>query len=448
MSSSAHAMEKKVSLMEYPTLCTQAVDPAREITLGDLHGNALKLVWFLIREGFVDTGENGMTEKKYLKLAKAWYMGNTTSFNEIIQDALHILPGTGTLRLIGDELADRGIDDSLTLCILEKLSESCSDSADEKQEKGVTDFHLEILFSNHSHFFFDWYSQVLEILEEKEAMDYIVDELLQDRQLMKRAKQYLGSPAWEMKRTNHLDSPALSLEQKIQLLALSKVPDSCFLSDPPQGKSLIRMVKKIDSWEKIEALDKQIKSIYSKKTFRLLSYTLTEDGGITIYTHAPFGIQSIRALAQHLKLSDTFRDDSPAGLAESIDKINAVFFRQMQSGKLLDKLEAQLLEQASTPDVYPLRGIIWNRYYGEEEEWAKEFPSTHAGYPIKFVHGHDMHKKYDQPHERHCRSIDNHFGKSHDAYKGSVNQLGYHKTVACKSALNDRDTSIRAASPK
>lgn len=123
------------------------------ITLGDLHANVVKFLFFLIIEGVVGTTDENYDELvalynepypqdkiQYLvKFAKETFL-----IKKIIND-LTIKKKETLVRLIGDELADRGKNDFYILLLLAKLH----------QEK-VT---VEILISNHSIEFIKAYEQ-------------------------------------------------------------------------------------------------------------------------------------------------------------------------------------------------------------------------------------------------------------------------------------------------
>jgi hypothetical protein len=107
-----------------------------EVTIGDLHGNMLKLLFLLIKQGIA----TNLSAEDYDKLV-AIYTKQTDdltaedllAFNGLL-DQIIFNPGT-MVRLIGDELADRGSNDYFTLKLIEKL-----------QENQVP---VEILLSNH-----------------------------------------------------------------------------------------------------------------------------------------------------------------------------------------------------------------------------------------------------------------------------------------------------------
>lgn len=95
------------------------------VTLGDLHGNAGKLVFFLVKEG-IASFEPAENCQKILD----FYNRNQAVTNFPINQELSRLiktmvikkpPDVPQVRLIGDELSDRGKNDGITIEILKKL---------------------------------------------------------------------------------------------------------------------------------------------------------------------------------------------------------------------------------------------------------------------------------------------------------------------------------------
>lgn len=112
----------------------------QQVSIGDLHGNAMKFIFFLIKEGIFD-----LHQKDYLALASIYQQDFNLLDDEEVKGYLHqfnhlvdklVLKRKALVRLIGDELADRGQNDYFILKILQKL----------KQQ----DVPVDILMSNHS----------------------------------------------------------------------------------------------------------------------------------------------------------------------------------------------------------------------------------------------------------------------------------------------------------
>ena len=129
----AHEIDLRMYTTETQTpSCMSAI---KQITLGDLHSNANKLVFTLLHHGICT-----MTLEKYSQLNCLYHNNINTlqdrlEYDELILQHLTIINHNVLVRLIGDELSDRGQNDYFILKILEKLS-----------REGVA---FEILFSNH-----------------------------------------------------------------------------------------------------------------------------------------------------------------------------------------------------------------------------------------------------------------------------------------------------------
>ena len=92
-------------------------------TIGDLHGNVIKLLHFLIKVGVVE-----LSDEDYSCFYKLYHTVPATkesmaTFKRLV-DSLVIAEKTPFIRLIGDELADRGANDFYTLYLLKKLHDN------------------------------------------------------------------------------------------------------------------------------------------------------------------------------------------------------------------------------------------------------------------------------------------------------------------------------------
>lgn len=130
-------LEERANLFQFPIARTKI---ATEVTIGDLHGNALTLIYFLLREGVLNLSHEDY--KKIISIYTANQLNKNllNDFKAIVQRAQktdrNIL-----IRLIGDEVCDRGQNDYFTLIILKKLH--------------LLNQQIEIIFSNHGLAFLD-----------------------------------------------------------------------------------------------------------------------------------------------------------------------------------------------------------------------------------------------------------------------------------------------------
>ncbi len=129
--------DNSVNLNEFPALDNlYKVDENAQLTLGDLHGNAKKLLYTLVRHDVV----RNLKRDDYAQFVQLYNKNNNDISLEDLRwfddflDKIEINP-QGTIRLIGDELADRGSNDYFTLRLLAKLAQNTN---------------LAILVSNHS----------------------------------------------------------------------------------------------------------------------------------------------------------------------------------------------------------------------------------------------------------------------------------------------------------
>ncbi len=115
---------EKADLKSIPTRLDMekfASHPDNEFIIPDLHGNAMKLIWHLIRYDFLKLSEKDYKELLdiYLKAEKDECTPDLLQrWEEILEDAEYN-PKAGILHLIGDELCDRGANDWLTLKLIE-----------------------------------------------------------------------------------------------------------------------------------------------------------------------------------------------------------------------------------------------------------------------------------------------------------------------------------------
>ena len=113
-------IEEQVDIYKLPTVSEeQRAKKGIEITIGDLHANAMKLMFLLVKHGIA----TDLTEANYDRLAEIY----NTSVEELTKDILtefnQILDtvtfrSEALVRLIGDELSDRGSNDYFVLKIL------------------------------------------------------------------------------------------------------------------------------------------------------------------------------------------------------------------------------------------------------------------------------------------------------------------------------------------
>lgn len=156
---SQQLISEPVDIFQLPS-ATHKAAAGSQITIGDLHGNAMKLMFMLVKHG-IATNINNQDYKRLVDIYKTptdeLTKQHLVEFNRILSQLK--FNNKALVRLIGDELADRGNNDYFTLKILEKLSEHQVPveilvsnhsvefiEACEKQD----DFHAPMLFGTHA----------------------------------------------------------------------------------------------------------------------------------------------------------------------------------------------------------------------------------------------------------------------------------------------------------
>ncbi len=281
---------------------------SKHLSLGDLHGNALKLIYILIEEGILE-----LNDEEYKHLATIYHTATDeltaeqlNTFKSIIAQAK--VNKDKAITLIGDELADRGSNDYFTLLVLKKLHDS--------------KISWNVLLSNHSAEFIKDYER----------------------------EHFTG-------KTRLNSGFSQSLTNMHSLIA----------------KGLIKE-------EEVRAI---VEDCYIPKT-KAISYTVSSEGELTLFTHAPVGLETVQGLAN--KFNIPYKDESIKELIQTIDKINQkveYHFRNKELGQLIQSEGHASSSRPINPKKRPLKRLFWNRVVGEEL-----VTETSTGIKVKFVHGH------------------------------------------------------------
>ena len=313
-------------------------------SLGDAHGNTLKIIYTLIEEGILKlaneddylrlrdicktpvqrSSKSQLSEKEHLDSIKQ----QIVEFKEILDRAE--VNTKLSHSLMGDELCDRGPNDYYTLVLLDML-----------YQRGA---NIDTLFSNHG----------LEFL-----LDY------ERQQFTGQSKLGVG-----------------------------------------QSDSLYNMVLLI---KKGVVKEEEVRTIVKRSYLPMLkaiNYTLSPEGELTLFTHAPVGLETIKAVARLFQIP--YNDQSIKGLITTIDNINALLRTNIGTNGLASSIPYELSTNF-VPLSNPLFRLTWNR------ELDDELIIKPAGnFKVKFVHGHVGDQGLNLPsHE----NLDNLFGKYDDHYK-------------------------------
>jgi hypothetical protein len=274
---------------------------ATQLTIGDLHANAMFFLYFLAEKGIVKISD------AHYECLKNIYLKHPASapdrepseqpltsediiqFNQII-DGLEA-DAKPLVRLIGDEICDRGQNDYFIFKILKKLKQS--------------NIPYEILLSNHS-------------IEFLIAYEYLVGNDVAN----------LGAPNIDF------SGQAKSLNNMRMLIQ----------------EGLITR----------EEMDELVNDVY-KPGLKLLSYSISGND-ITLYSHAGIDLKTIRYMALKFRqYGVVYQDASIEELAHTIDAINEVFAEHVRLG-MVHQLPVNLTARPNSKED-PITFALWNREY-------------------------------------------------------------------------------------
>lgn len=345
-------------VLEFPTIKAPLQD--QELTIGDLHGNALKLLWILCYHDLIEVSEDDYEEfvsiyADDIENIVARDPDGKNAINDIneIIDRIKIKKDKNVLlRLMGDVFCDRGENDYYTARLLGHI-----------KEKGL---ESEIIFSNHDEQF----------IKSFQIFQY---ELLS------------GEDNNAQNLANCLEHTFFTESEVNMGISMSNL-ETCLASGAIDQ----------ESYRKFYSI---IKDQYLPQ-LKLVSYNLDKDGAITIFTHAPNGLNVIEAAAKQLGVE--FKKTTAQDLADSIDRIN-VEFKKYMLGEVIandggfksvfdlgrssgDVDDMPGYDEASVGNFdndaftnHPFTFLIWARLSHMNSVYQQE----NLPYKIKFTFGHD-----------------------------------------------------------
>jgi hypothetical protein len=131
--------EEEVDLSRFPTNISK-LSKGDEVTIGDLHGNTIKGVWFLLKEGVIemDVADYDALYLIYSKDITAITDKDLNDFKRILKK-ITVTKEQVTVRFLGDIFCDRGKCDWFTLLLFKHVLSLI--------------LNLEVIFSNHDAYF-------------------------------------------------------------------------------------------------------------------------------------------------------------------------------------------------------------------------------------------------------------------------------------------------------
>ena len=346
-----------------------------ELTIGDLHGNALKLVYFLVREGIML-----LTADHYRTLARIYVAGGFTpngsidraailEFSAIIKNAEVNTPSAldreirgdrgirpirpvQMFRLIGDELGDRGMNDYFTMKVLARLHE----------EKAP----FEILLSNHG-------LEFIKFFEEQIAKD-----------------------------SGQIYQNILGFGQARSLVNLQKLVG--------RGKTTAEN-------EYVQEIKQFYENVYLPH-LKIVSYSVEaapeSPPELSFYSHAPVGLEALPEMAKSFSVSGSACQSdeihtTATKLRICIDAINQRFSQMIKAHALGERFyqETGAYGLRETNPRSPISYVTWNRNLSRLDRPVKLRDQT----ALTFVHGHDGGATSGNTHVGNRVNLDNLLGR-------------------------------------
>jgi hypothetical protein len=293
-----------------------AVEPSTLLMIGDLHGNAMKLIYFLICYGVMeleDPNDYGTLWKIYNRpingstpthLLADDYLASLREDKAVFEKILNAatIKQPKLITFIGDELSDRGKNDLLTLMTIKMLEEHQVNTA--------------FMLSNHS---------VLAL-----------QSFIAQKALTAKLGQGQERSIWNLW---HLVRMGVVTPDEIKDLAF-----------------------------------------YWKQNIQLIGYLKTEDKQLTLFTHAPVGLDTIQKIAE--KFDVQYDDATVDTLTACIDQINQKAHAEIMSGDFIKRIDYW-----NDPDnqitANPLNDLFWAREIKSDCNMK-----TQDGTIVTWVHGH------------------------------------------------------------
>ena len=297
------------------------------LTIGDLHANALKLINILIQNGIADikvdpANDRAKQAEIYARLVSAYYSNNLEEFNAILAAHLQFSSSSPCLCFIGDTLSDRGKND-LFIFQLYKLMHDHN-------------IKYKILLSNHDCGFLNAY---FKYLERQQASQENVLFKYDPNEVVVIPSESLAAMCRYFSEQGNFD----------------------------QQNNMIDLFKR-----------------YYLPNLKLIGYELDSvTNTFTLSTHAPFGLADIKRLANYLKVELTLDATLTSKiLITAIDEINSRLKGLIESGEIYGITHKLADDQVANP-IY---NIMWNRVKNYDSE---NFIEAMNGLNFRYQHGHD-----------------------------------------------------------
>lgn len=325
----------KVNIRNLPDPCISSENATScTTTYGDMHGNAMKVMWSLIQSGAATLDEQSykamwsLYDEKWPALTISETEANELAFNELLKKVR--FTSGANVRFLGDILCDRGKSDLLTLKVLEAA-----------KDNGVA---LEIIHSNHDDMF-------------RQAMD--VDYDIKDFNYNEQFNSTVVGVYELIKQNNEYRQKIKNLYNKVYTPGVTNKLISYELSN--NGQHIDIFMHAANSPDIIDRLINRLAKMTGKTAKKLtpIKHHGTKESAIT--------------------------------MAAKIDYLNELYAELMNSDKW-ENLKAELGDE----EKGPLHDLLWNHGSSlENYSKYKSYCAVHNGHGSEYLPSGEMKRSYD-----------------------------------------------------
>ena len=381
-------------------------------TLGDLHGNALKLIYTLIEEGVLSLSVEEYDALRYI------YYDQTFEDVQNFANELHDSMDPGPFQALA---LKHGIDRDNPGARIKLFMQCETDEIENVIESSAGQLG----------FFIDEFKASY-----RQVQDYITlfKQIIEGAPLNSaRAISLIGDEFADRGRNDYLTLIVLAklapLQRDVMLsnhgVDFISAYERGFDAESYKGTGFSKSLTNMLAWLSAGIIDQdevnRLIETHYLPALKAIGYTISQEGEVTVFTHAPSGLETIEALADKLKVD--YRDAKPGDLLATIDAINGCIQSRLQNKKFssLYDTESTIKFDASEPTDthYPLTRLVWNRALGDEFR-----AQTYSRLNVKFVHGHngphDTLKNHQESLQGILENLDTMFGKQGETQADDV----------------------------
>ena len=391
-------IHKEVNIYKYPE---EFEGHLGSVTLGDLHGNTLKLLHFLLRHDVIKF-KNFVADTRvaYQEFVGIYEKINTISSQciKITRNIKELLDVSNTNSYVSREVGDRGITCQQTLESISSARNITTNSLDEDIDPSLSPQKLIALQQEEKTAIkrlsscIDRFQKFLSKIEIKDNSALV--RLIGDEVADRGSNDYFTLKMLGLLKDNNVQVTIIISNHGREFVTAYEnlftkgefTPQNDIQSRQIPSFHHLKLLidEKIVSQDEITDL---INRAY-KPTLKLLDYTQYQDV-IRIFTHAPVTFDIIHKLAVSLDLN--YNDSSKENLGATIHDINNKFQTIVRENRVHEYCHFRMGHESDSQN-HPFLNLIWNRWDNIKDNDIGARPPIVNGFHVNYIHGHDSHQ--------------------------------------------------------